>query len=77
MTLVPRLQNKAIECGRMFAPPEAILASPVVGGNLIDGWWVGSENPAFNYFFKVDNKNTRISCEICSKLTIKTTERRH
>ena len=34
MTLVPRLQNKAIECGRMFAPPEALLASPVVGGIL-------------------------------------------
>ena len=26
--------------------------------------------------FKVDNRNTRASCEICSKLAIKTPERR-
>ena len=34
-------------------------------------------NPANNYMFKVNNKNTRSRCEICSKLTIKTPERRH
>ena len=28
--------------------------------------------PAGNYMFKVNNKNTRTSCEICSKLAIKT-----
>ena len=28
------------------------------------------------YMFKVNNRNTRTSCEICSKLTIKTPERR-
>ena len=33
--------------------------------------------PAGNYMFKVNNKNTRTRCEICSKLTIKTPERRH
>ena len=27
--------------------------------------------------FKVNNKNIRRRCEICSKLTIKTSERRH
>ena len=27
--------------------------------------------------FKVNNRNTRARCEICSKLTIKTPERRH
>ena len=27
--------------------------------------------------FKVNNKNTKTRCEICSKLTIKTPERRH
>ena len=31
---------------------------------------------AGNYMFKVNNKNTRIRCEICSKLTIKTPDRR-
>ena len=29
------------------------------------------------YLFKVNNRNTRQSCEICSKLTIETPERRH
>ena len=33
-------------------------------------------NPAGNYMFKVNNRNTRTTCEICSKLTIKTQERR-
>ena len=30
---------------------------------------------AGNYMFKVNNRNTRTRCEICSKLTIKTPER--
>ena len=29
------------------------------------------------YLFKVNNRNTRKRCEICSKLTIKTPERRY
>ena len=29
------------------------------------------------YFFKFNNRNTRKRCEICSKLTINTPERRH
>ena len=33
-------------------------------------------NLAGNYMFKVNNRNTRTRCEICSKLTIKTPERR-
>ena len=32
--------------------------------------------PANFYMFKINNGNTRKSCEICSKLTIKTPERR-
>ena len=32
--------------------------------------------PAGNYMFKVNNRNTRTRCEICSKLTIKTPEQR-
>ena len=31
-------------------------------------------HPAGNYMFKVNNRNTRTRCEICSKLTIKTSE---
>ena len=34
-------------------------------------------NPAGIYLLKVNNKNTRARCEICSKSTIKTPERRH
>ena len=33
--------------------------------------------PAGNYMFKVNNRNTRPRCEICSKLTIKTPKRYH
>ena len=33
-------------------------------------------HPVGNYMFKVNNRNTRTSCEICPKLTIKTPERR-
>ena len=33
--------------------------------------------PANIHLFKVNNINTRKRCEICSKLTIKTPERRH
>ena len=32
-------------------------------------------NPAKNYMFKVNNRNTRTRCEICSELIIKTLER--
>ena len=38
---------------------------------------IESTNPAGIYLLKVDNRNTRARCEICSKLTIKTPERRH
>ena len=31
-------------------------------------------NPAGNYMFKVNNKNTKTKCEVCSKLKIKTSE---
>ena len=34
-------------------------------------------NPAGNYIFKVNNRNTITRCEICSKLTIKTPEWRY
>ena len=33
--------------------------------------------PAGIYMFKVNNRNTRKRCEICSKLTIKIQEQRH
>ena len=33
-------------------------------------------NPVDNYMFKINNRNTKTTCEINSKLTIKTSERR-
>ena len=33
-------------------------------------------DPAGNYMFKVNNRNTRTRCETCSKLTVKIPERR-
>ena len=33
--------------------------------------------PAITYLFKVNNRNTRKNCVICSKLTMKTTEQHH
>ena len=38
--------------------------------------WPSNEFPAGIYLFKVNNRNTRTRCEICSKLTINTPERR-
>ena len=38
--------------------------------------YVNTINPNGNYMFKVSNRNTRTRCEICSKLTRKTPERR-
>ena len=37
---------------------------------------ISKSYPAGNCMFKVNNRNTRTRCEICSKLTIKTPERR-
>ena len=34
-------------------------------------------HPVGIYMFKVNNRNTKARCEICSKLTIKTQERLH
>ena len=36
---------------------------------------ISNSHPTGNYMFKVNNRNTRLRCEICSKLTIMTPER--
>ena len=47
-----------------------------VGNHLIFARGVQDPvNPAGIYMFKVNNRNTRTRCEVCSKLTIKTVER--
>ena len=45
--------------------------------NVITDDTTEKPTPASNYMFKVNNRNTRTRCEICSKLTLKTVERRH
>ena len=40
-------------------------------------FYIVHDYPAGNYMLKVNNRNTRTRCEICSKLTIKTPERPH
>ena len=40
-------------------------------------WYHGRHYPAGIYMLRVINSNFRSKCEICSKLTIKTPERRH
>ena len=44
---------------------------------LINAYISQSTYPANIYLFKVNNRNSRKRCEICSKLTIKTSEWRH
>ena len=36
-----------------------------------------SSSPTSKYMFKVSNSNTKTRCETCSKLTIKTSGKRH
>ena len=52
------------------------LLSEASFNNLTNGASQGGY-PAGNYMFKVNNRNSRTRCELCSKLTIKTPERRH
>ena len=44
--------------------------------DLCDTKFLYQYTPAGIYLLKVNNRNTRTRCEICSKLTIKTPERR-
>ena len=39
--------------------------------------WSSKLSPIGIHLLKINNRNTRTRCEICSKLTIKTPERRH
>ena len=43
---------------------------------VLTSWKLLSQFPANIYLLKVNNRNTRKRCEICSKLTIKTPEQR-
>ena len=45
--------------------------------NLKQDLFSMADIPDGNYMFKFNNRNNRKRCGICSKLTIKTPERRH
>ena len=62
--------NVAIICIKYYV--EVILRE-IIG----DDTYCKADNTADKFMFKVNNRNTRTRCEICSKLTIKTPERRH
>ena len=44
---------------------------------LAVSWYCFRINPSRHLIVQVNNGNTRTMCEVCSKLTIKTLERRH
>ena len=67
----------AKEFGVNESTVRTIVKTPMRNGELNDkGNHSGAGSPAGNCMFKVNNRNTRTRCEICSKLTIKTPERR-
>ena len=43
----------------------------------VDIYWEMTQHPVGIYLLKVNSRNTRTSCEICSKLTVKTPQQRH
>ena len=56
---------------------EILTAKTVNSDNVVKIEKNTGSYPAGNYMFKFNNGNTRTRCEIFSKLTIKTPERRH
>ena len=49
-----------------------IPKSKFLGNNLVFAKFLYNANLAGIYLLKVNNRNTRTKCKICSKLTIKT-----
>ena len=66
-----------IACKNTWINNVMINCHTVIYYTLSNSIIVGENVPARNYMFKVNNRNTRTMCEICSKLTKKTPERRH
>ena len=74
----------AIMLGEEESKFVACQFSPVQQGNVVPidienkfYWNYSFSGPTGNYLHKVNNKNNRAKCKICSKLTVKTLEQRH
>ena len=82
---ITKINNKNIRLIKMcsnkrnIAQPQLRLLILILFGSIHMGTalFTGCYSPAGNYMFKLNNRNTRIRWEICSKLTIKTPERPH
>ena len=59
-----------------YFPKELVKVNYIITGCKIS-YSMRRNNPANIYLFKFKNRNTRKRCEVSSKLTIKTPERRH
>ena len=62
---------KLVEAQNQLRLAELNVKGEVKNVNILE------QVPGGIYLLKVNNRNTRARCEICSKLTIKTLERRH
>ena len=65
------IYNQYMNSSRNHADDDILQQAISEVSELVDDYY-----PAGNCMFKVNNRNTRTRCEICSKLTIKTPERR-
>ena len=68
------LEKSAVEISKKVAN-EPLFDFYCMTSQLLN--YLSPHFPVGNYMFKVNNINTRRRCEICSKLTLKTPERRY
>ena len=71
MKLTKNVYLKLAEAQNQLRLAELNVKGEVKNVNILE------QVPGGIYQLKVNNRNTRARCEICSKLTIKTLERRH
>ena len=60
------------DCFGLFLRSQKSLFSPTLYRGLFSNRIMNGSHPVGIYLLKVNNRNTRTRCEMCSKLTIKT-----